>query len=101
MSWLRQKLRLLWVLIKVSALTTALKKGRVEMDMIMGVLRAILAAVGGWMINKGYADSALIEGAIGAILTLVTAIWSIISKKKAAQAIAAAKAATVDLRPAE
>ena len=69
------------------------------MDMIMGVLRAVLAALGGWLIQKGYIDQGQVDALIGALLVLITGIWSILSKRKMARELAAARA--INLRPAE
>lgn len=69
------------------------------MDMILGVVRAVLAALGGWLIQKGYVDQGQVDALIGALLVIVTGIWSILSKRKAARALEEAKA--INLRAAE
>jgi len=51
-------------------------------DMIMGVIRALLAAIGGGLVSKGYVDEATSNTIIGAVITLGTAAWSIAAKKK-------------------
>jgi len=56
-------------------------------DTIQGVLRAILAAVGGILVTKGYLDGNTLNDAIGGLLAVGTAIWSIIHNN--AQAAAA------------
>ena len=82
-NWLKQKWRWLVVWLRLAALTNALKKGSANMEMILGVLRALLAAAGGYMINQGWADQGTVDGLVGAILVVVAGIWSIISKAKA------------------
>ena len=60
-------------------------------DMIQGVLRAFLAAIGGYFVTKGAIDQSVATDISGAIVVLVTAIWSITHKQATT---AAAKAAT-------
>jgi hypothetical protein len=45
-------------------------------EQIAGIVRAIVAAVGGYLVGKGLADA---ETAA----TIVAAVWSVLSKKKA------------------
>jgi hypothetical protein len=52
---------------------------------IYGVVRTILAAVGGVFVGKGYIDSETALALAGAIATIVAATWSIKSKRKVAQ----------------
>jgi len=49
-------------------------------DQIQGIVRAVLAAAGGYFVAKGYFDSATLNNVIGAILTIGTAVWSVVSK---------------------
>lgn len=54
-------------------------------DTIWGVIRAVLAALGGLLVGKGYLDESTLTSLIGALGVLFTAGWSIwdkISKKK-------------------
>ena len=46
-------------------------------DQITGIIRAILAAVGGLMVQRGYVDQQTLTTIIGAVLTLAAAAWSI------------------------
>ena len=46
-------------------------------DQITGIIRAILAAVGGLMVQRGYVDQQTLTTIIGAIMTLAAAGWSI------------------------
>jgi hypothetical protein len=50
-------------------------------DQVLGIIRHILTFAGGYVVAKGLAESALIEEAIGGIVTIIGAIWSISSKK--------------------
>lgn len=92
MNWLKQKWRWLVVLIRTAKLTDALKKGTVSMEMIMGVIRALLAALGGWIANKGWASQEEVTTIVGALITLIVGIWSIVAK---------ARSKPVDLKAAE
>jgi hypothetical protein len=58
-------------------------------DMIQGVLRAVLSAVGGYAVAKGYFDSATANAVVAAVLVLGSAGWSVMHN--AAQAKAAGK----------
>lgn len=49
-----------------------------------GVVRTLLAAVGGYLAGKGYFDGATAEALAGALTTLVVAGWSIFAKRKTA-----------------
>jgi hypothetical protein len=91
-KWLKQKFRWLVVLIRTTRLTEALKKGKADMDMIMGVIRALLAALGGWVANKGWASQEEVTTIVGALITLIVGIWSIVAK---------ARSKPVDLKAAE
>ncbi len=50
------------------------------MEMILGVLRALLAAGGGYFVGKGVLDEATSQEIIGAVMTIATAVWSILAK---------------------
>jgi hypothetical protein len=83
MNWLKQKWLWLVVAVRTALLTRAIKIGRADMEMILGVVRALLAAAGGYMINQGWADQGTVDGLIGAVIVVIAGIWSIISKAKA------------------
>ena len=51
-------------------------------SMVNGIMRAVLAAVGGMLGAKGVSDSEAWAQVSGAIIVLVTAAWSLIEKKK-------------------
>jgi len=52
-------------------------------DQIGGIVRALVAAAGGYWVGKGAIDGATMEMIAGALATLATAIWSVLAKKKA------------------
>jgi len=47
----------------------------------MGVVRHTLTFLGGIAIAKGYASDATVTEIIGAVVTLVGAVWSVMAKK--------------------
>lgn len=51
------------------------------MTQIFGVVRTILAFVAGIAVTKGYIDDATATAVVGAIVTIGTAVWSIVEKK--------------------
>ena len=50
-------------------------------EQIAGIVRAVVAAVGGYFVGKGMLDGATMETIAGAVATLATAVWSVWSKK--------------------
>lgn len=48
---------------------------------IYGVVRTILAAIGGVAVGKGYIDSETAVALAGAIATVAAAVWSVKSKR--------------------
>ena len=53
-------------------------------EIVGGIVRAILSAVGGIVLAKGYVDSETWMTISGAIVTLAVTVWSVYSKKPAA-----------------
>lgn len=51
-------------------------------DRVMGVVRHILTFAGGYAVAKGYLDEANIEAVVGAVVTVVGTVWSVMAKKK-------------------
>ena len=51
-------------------------------EQIQGIVRHALTFVGGILIMKGLATDSSVQELIGAAVTLVGGVWSIISKKK-------------------
>lgn len=53
-------------------------------EQIAGVVRAIVAALGGYLVGQGLTDAETVATVGGAAATLAAAAWSIWSKRKAA-----------------
>ena len=51
-------------------------------DQVGGIVRALVAAAGGYFVGQGLVDAQTMMTIGGAITTLAVAIWSIYSKKK-------------------
>jgi hypothetical protein len=51
-------------------------------EQVAGIVRAIVAAIGGYLVGKGIADAETIAAAAGAAATIAAAIWSVYSKRK-------------------
>ena len=51
-------------------------------EQIAGVVRAIVAALGGFLVAKGVADAETVAAVSGAVATIAVAVWSVLSKKK-------------------
>jgi hypothetical protein len=52
-------------------------------DQIGGIVRALVAAAGGYAIGQGWADAQLVAAVGGAAATLSMAVWSFRSKRPA------------------
>lgn len=52
------------------------------MEKTLGILRHALTFLGGIAITRGLIEESLLQEISGAALTLVGAVWSIISKKQ-------------------
>lgn len=50
---------------------------------ISGIVRALVSALGGYLVGQGLVDSETAMTIGGAVTTLVVAFWSIYSKRKA------------------
>lgn len=57
-----------------------LKMSSVE---IGGIVRALVSALGGYLVGKGIIDNETAVTLGGAIVPLVVAVWSVIAKRKA------------------
>ncbi len=53
-------------------------------DTIKGVARHALTTAGGALVTKGLVTATTLDQGIGALMTIVGIIWSIVSKKKPA-----------------
>lgn len=50
-------------------------------EQIAGIVRAVVAAVGGYFVGKGAVDGETVATVGGALATIATAVWSVWSKK--------------------
>ena len=50
-------------------------------EQIWGIVRTILAAIGGYIVANGWIDNATVQSVIGALGTIFVAIWSVWAKK--------------------
>ena len=50
---------------------------------ISGIVRALVAALGGYLVGQGLVDSETAMTIGGAVATIAMAVWSILSKRKA------------------
>lgn len=66
---------------KVASVITTPKK-ETRMDVVMGLIRHLMTAGGGILAAKGYVDSGTVETVVGAVITLLGALWSVYDKKK-------------------
>ena len=64
--------------------TKAAKKGTEKLmkDAILGIVRHVLTTAGGALIGAGYIDGTELQAAVGAVVTLLGLILSIIDKRK-------------------
>lgn len=49
---------------------------------ISGVVRAVVAFLGGFLVSKGLVDAATLTAVAGALATLAAAVWSVYAKRK-------------------
>lgn len=54
-------------------------------DILLGIARHILTALGGVLVTKGLADAPGVEAAVGALIALAGFVWSVIAKTRAKQ----------------
>lgn len=50
-------------------------------EQIAGVVRAVIAAIGGYFVGKGVIDGETVATIAGAAATIAAAVWSVLSKK--------------------
>lgn len=79
---LRDRIRWWLLLFEVWKFNRKLKRGGDIMEAILGVVRAILAAVGGYFVSKGVIDEGVVNSIIGALMVILTGVWSVVSKRK-------------------
>ena len=51
-------------------------------DEVGGIVRALISALGGYLVGKGLVDSATATTVGGAAATIIVAAWSVWSKRK-------------------
>lgn len=51
-------------------------------EQVMGIVRHGLTFVGGLLVTKGLMDVNMVQEVMGAVVTLVGAVWSVVAKKK-------------------
>ena len=52
-------------------------------EYIKSLIRHVLSAVGGYLVAKGLVSTEQLPEIVGAIITIGSAIWGVLSKKKA------------------
>ncbi len=52
-------------------------------EQVLGIVRHGLTFVGGLLVTKGLMDVGMVEEVMGAVITLVGAVWSVVVKNKA------------------
>jgi membrane protein DedA with SNARE-associated domain len=57
-----------------------MKMGSTEVG---GIIRALVSALGGYLVGQGLVDNETAVTIGGAIVPLIVAIWSVIAKRKA------------------
>jgi hypothetical protein len=50
-------------------------------EQVLGIVRHVLTFAGGIVLSQGLIDQALVNTVIGSSITLIGAIWSIVSKR--------------------
>lgn len=50
------------------------------MEKILGIIRHLLTFGGGFLVAKGYIDEASVGELVGAIVTVIGTVWSIVAK---------------------
>jgi len=55
-----------------------------NMDTVLGIVRHILTFGGGLLVTKGVVDEGTMTTAVGALVTIIGAVWSVIEKRKRA-----------------
>lgn len=51
-------------------------------EILLGLVRHVLTALGGVLVAKGTVDQSTVETIVGGAAAIVGALWSIVSKKK-------------------
>jgi hypothetical protein len=56
-------------------------------EQIAGIVRAVVAAIGGYLVGKGITDAETVAAVAGAAATVAVAVWSVLAKKKKPEAV--------------
>jgi hypothetical protein len=54
-----------------------------NVETILGVVRHVLTFGGGFLASKGVLEAAQVETAVGALVTIIGLVWSVLAKRKA------------------
>ena len=52
-----------------------------DQSQLFGIVRAVLAAIGGFLVSKGLVDDATATALAGAFTTILVGVWSVLSKR--------------------
>ena len=53
-------------------------------EQVLGIVRHVLTFGGGWLVAKGILDEGTVLEIVGAVITILGAVWSFIAPEKAA-----------------
>jgi hypothetical protein len=56
-------------------------------EFILAIVRHVLSAVAAWLATTGYLEASQVQGFVGAVIFLITVVWSVINKLRAEKAI--------------
>jgi hypothetical protein len=54
-------------------------------EQVLGIVRHALTFVGGLLVTKGLIDANMVQEVMGALVTLIGSVWSVVAKKKTEQ----------------
>ncbi len=52
----------------------------VQRQALLGVVRGVLIAIGGYLVNKGYVEQTLVNELVGSLMILFPIVWSVAQK---------------------
>lgn len=53
-------------------------------EKLLGIIRHVLTFGGGYIVAKGWFDEATMNAVVGAAVTIIGAVWSVMAPEKAA-----------------
>jgi len=56
------------------------------MEYITAIVRHVLTTLGGLLVAKGVTDEATVQAVVGGLVAAIGLVWSLVHKKKAADA---------------